>query len=201
MLSQLDNLIFPDRCDVLEVSPQRFVYPIFKNGFSSLSSSGFRIIDHEELSNLDTVEIFVRDPIERFFSGLNSYVGQNEHLDRDTVITLAVNHLFINRHFAPQFHWLVNLRRFTRAKIKINPINKLSKITNLHLNENKNKIKHEILQFPKVLFYMQLDKILTEKFLGHTVSFPDIVAAVRTDYPDVYQEVIHRSISLCNALV
>ena len=200
MLSQLDNLIFPDRCDVLEVSPQRFVYPIFKNGFSSLSSSGFRIIDHEELSNLDTVEIFVRDPIERFFSGLNSYVGQNEHLDRDTVITLAVNHLFINRHFAPQFHWLVNLRRFTRAKIKINPINKLSKITNLHLNENKNKIKHEILQFPKVLFYMQLDKILTEKFLGHTVSFPDIVTAVRTDYPDVYQEVIHRSILLCNVL-
>ena len=30
MLSQLDNIIFPDRCEVLEVAPQRFVYPIIK---------------------------------------------------------------------------------------------------------------------------------------------------------------------------
>ena len=37
MLSHLDRIIFPDRCEVIEVIPsQRYVYPIFKNGRSSL---------------------------------------------------------------------------------------------------------------------------------------------------------------------
>ena len=201
MLSQLDNIIFPDRCEVLEVSPQRYVYPIYKNGYSSLINSEFRVLAMTELPFLDTVEIFVRDPFDRFFSGLATWIESNFHLDKDTLLTLAADHLFINRHYAPQFHWLVNLRRFTQAKIKINSIADLSTITNLHLNENKHKINYDINQFPKVAFYMQLDKVLTETFIGQTVEFPEIVQVIKEQYPDVYQEVIQRSINLCNVLV
>lgn len=201
MLSQLDNIIFPDRCEVLEVAPQRFVYPIYKNGYSSLSNSGFRTLAMTELPALDTVEIFVREPVERFFSGLSSYIEYNSHLDKDTLLFMAGNHLFINRHYAPQFHWLVNLRRFTQAKIKINPIDLLSTVTNLKLNENKNKVMYDISRFPKVTFYMQLDKVLTETYLGQTVEFSEIVRAIKEYHPRVYQEVIQRSVSLCNVLV
>ena len=201
MLSQLDNIIFPDRCEVLEVAPQRYVYPIYKNGYSSLSNSGFRVLTMSELSKLDTVEIFVRDPIERFFSGLSTWIEHNDHLDKNTMLFMAGHHLFINRHYSPQFHWLVNLRRFTTAKIKINPIEDLSTITNLRLNENKNKIHYDISHFSKVVFYMQLDKVLTENFIGQTVEFTEIVATVRQKYPEVYQEVIQRSINICNVLV
>jgi hypothetical protein len=201
MLSQLDNIIFPDRCEVLEVAPQRYVYPIYKNGYSSLSNSGFRVLTMSELSKLDTVEIFVRDPIERFLSGLSTWIEHNDHLDKNTMLFMAGHHLFINRHYSPQFHWLVNLRRFTTAKIKINPIEDLSAITNLRLNENKNKIHYDISHFSKVAFYMQLDKVLTENFIGQTVEFTEIVATVRQKYPEVYQEVIQRSINICNALV
>ena len=201
MLSQLDNIIFPDRCEVLEVAPQRYVYPIYKNGYSSLSNSGFRVLTMSELSKLDTVEIFVRDPIERFFSGLSTWIEHNDHLDKNTMLFMAGHHLFINRHYSPQFHWLVNLRRFTTAKIKINPIEDLSTITNLRLNENKNKIHYDISHFSKVAFYMQLDKVLTENFIGQTVEFTEIVATVRQKYPEVYQEVIQRSINICNVLV
>lgn len=200
MLSQLDNIIFPDLCEVLEVAPQRYVYPIYKNGYSSLTNSGFRVLAMTELPFLDTVEIFVRDPHDRFFSGLSTWLEHNDHLDRDTMLHMAGHYLFINRHYAPQFHWLVNLRRFTQAKIKINPIEDLSTITNLHLNENRNKVQYDISFFPKVAFYMQLDKVLTENFLGQTVEFPEIVQAVEEHYPDVYHEVIQRSINLCSVL-
>lgn len=201
MLSQLDNIIFPDRCEVLEVAPQRYVYPIFKNGYSSLSNSGFRVLAMTELPALDTVEIFVRDPIERFFSGLSSMIELNHHLDKDTFLFAATQHLFINRHTAPQFHWLVNLRRFTTAKIKINSVENLNTITNLHINENKNKVHYDINHFPKVAFYMQLDKILTETFIGETVEFKEILDAIKNLYPDLYREVIKRSIDICSVLV
>jgi hypothetical protein len=37
MLSQLDHIIYPDRCEVYEIVPsQRYFYPIFKNGSSSI---------------------------------------------------------------------------------------------------------------------------------------------------------------------
>lgn len=201
MLSQLDNIIFPDRCEVLEVAPQRCVYPIYKNGYSSLSNSGFRTLAITELPALDTVEIFVREPVERFFSGLSSYIEYNNHLDKDTLLFMTGHHLFLNRHFVPQFHWLVNLRRFTRAKIKISPIQNLKNVTNLHINQNKNKVYYDIVHFPKVKFYMQLDKVLTETYLGQTVSFDDIVKSIQDQYPAVYKEIIQRSKDLCNVLV
>ena len=201
MLSQLDNIIFPDRCEVLEVAPQRFVYPIYKNGYSSLRESNFRTLAMTELPALDTVEIFVREPTERFVSGLSTWIEHNSHLDRETLLFMATNHLFINRHIAPQFHWLVNLRRCTNAQIKINTIKDLKTITNLHVNTNEDKVHCDITHFPKIAFYMQLDKVLTETFLGQTVKFPEIVQAVKDLYPEAYKEVIQRSISLCNVLV
>ncbi len=200
MLSQLDNIIFPDRCEVLEVSSQRFVYPIFKNGSTSLAKSDFRLLNHTELASLNTVEIFVRDPIERFFSGLGTWLHLNQHLDRNTLVVLATDNLFLNRHYVPQFHWLVNLRRFTNAAIKINPIGDLSTITHLHANINNNKVTYDIKQFPKVAFYMQIDKVLTETLIGQTVEFSEIVETIKKMHPEVYQEVIQRSIDICNVL-
>jgi hypothetical protein len=201
MLSQLDNIIFPDRCEVLEVAPQRFVYPIFKNGWTSLIYSKFDYVPVTEVSNIDTVEIFVREPIQRIFSGLNTWLRYNQHLDKNTLIFLATNNLFINRHYTLQFHWLVNLRRFTKAKIKINPMTELSTVTDLYLNESKqDNVQFDIKNFPKIEFYAQLDKVLTEHLLGKTVDFSEIVDCIKENYPNVYKEVIQRSINLCNVL-
>lgn len=202
MLSQLDNIIFPDRCEVLEVAPQRYVYPIYKNGSSSLYNSGFRILDTAELPSLDLVEIFVRDPFERFQSGVTTWLHHNTPThNKETLLWVINNYLFLNRHFCPQFHWLVNLRRFTSAKIKINPISELHKVTNLYENLNHNKILYNRLYDPKVQFYLQIDKVLTETLMGQTVTFGEIIETVKQEHPAVYQEVIQRSINLCNVLV
>ena len=104
MLSQLDNIIFPDRCDVLEIDSQRYVYPIFKNGSSTLNKVPHRILGIDELKQIDTVDVFVRDPYERFLSGVQTFLRYNTQLHRETALYFISEYLFLNRHFCPQFH-------------------------------------------------------------------------------------------------
>jgi hypothetical protein len=201
MLSQLDNIIFPDRCDVLEIVPsQRYVYPIYKNGSSSLYNSGYRLMDHDELPNIPVVDIYVRDPYDRFVTGVNTFLEHNTDLDRTTVLHFVNNYLFLNRHFCPQFHWLVNLRRFTRAKIRINTINALSDITSLKFNQSQDPLLDKAVGTAKLHFYLSVDKVLTEDLIGKTVSFKLILQTIQQRYPDVYKEVVQRSMDLCNVL-
>lgn len=201
MLSQLDNIIFPDRCDVLEIVPsQRYVYPIYKNGSSSLYESGFRLMDHDELRNIPVVDIYVRNPYDRFVTGVNTFLQHNNNLDHATVLHFINNYLFLNRHFCPQFHWLVNLQRFTNAKIRINPISALSDITALRVNQIEDPLLDEVLSTENLHFYLSIDKVLTEDLLGKTVPFKLIVQTIKHRYPDVYKEVVQRSIDLCNVL-
>jgi hypothetical protein len=201
MLSQLDNIIFPDRCDVLEIVPsQRYVYPIYKNGSSSLYKSGFRLMDHDELRNIPVVDIYIRNPYDRFVTGVNTFLQHNNNLDHATVLHFINNYLFLNRHFCPQFHWLVNLQRFTNAKIRINPMSALSDITSLKVNQSEDPLLDEALSTEKLHFYLSVDKVLTEDLLGKTVPFKLIVQTIKHRYPDVYKEVVQRSIDLCNVL-
>jgi hypothetical protein len=201
MLSQLDNIIFPDRCDVLEIVPsQRYVYPIYKNGSSSLYHSGFRLLENDELENIKVVDIYVRNPYDRFVTGVNTFLQHNQDLDRTTILYFINNYLFLNRHFCPQFHWLVNLQRFTRAKIRINSIDTLSGITRLKVNQSQDPLLDECLDTEKLHFYLSVDKVLTEDLLGQVVSFRSIVETLANGYPEVYKEVVQRSLDLCNVL-
>ena len=203
MLSQLDNIIFPDRCDVLEIAAQRYVYPIFKNGSSTLNKVPHTVIATDRLSADSVVDVFVRPPYERFLSGVQTYLRHNTHLHRDTALHFISEYLFLNRHFCPQFHWLVNLNRHVPGiKIQLLPIERLSEITNIV--ENRHTCDPELIRYfankKKVQFYLQLDKVITENLLHKTVIMSDIVREVATVYPDTYTEVIQRSLSLCTAL-
>lgn len=204
MLSQLDNIIFPDRCDVLEIVPsQRYIYPIFKNASSTLYNAGFRCVDHSELADIKNIEVLVRNPFERFISGVQTYIDKlDPDLDRDTVLYFIENNLFLNRHFCPQFHWLVNLRRFTDAQLNIKPLHYVGTITTDH--QNSSDPDPEIVKYfennDKVHFYLELDKVLINNLLGKTVSFADIVQTIKEEYPVVYQEIIQRSKNLCAVL-
>lgn len=201
MLSQLDCIIFPDRCDVLEIVPsQQYVYPIYKNGSSSLYSSGFRQVEHAELSTIPLIDVYVRNPYDRFASGVNTFLQHNQHLDRSTLLHFVCNYLFLNRHFCPQFHWLLNLQRFTNAKLRINHISSLSNITALKCNQSQDPMLDKYIDNDKIHFYLSIDKVLTEDLLDKTVTFKLIVQTIKHRYPDVFNEIIRRSVELCNVL-
>ena len=200
MLSYIDPIIFPDRCDVLEIVPsQRYVYPIFKNGSSSLSESGYRVLNHSELATITNIEVYVRNPFDRFASGVQTYLDKlDPTLDRHTALHFITEYLFLNRHCCPQFHWLLNLQRYTNASITILPLHQLNDITSVTTNTSikNNEVIEVLKQNNKIQFYLQIDKVLTEDLLGQTVSFKEIVRTIQTKYPELYTEVIARSLEI-----
>ena len=202
MLSYLDPILFPDQIEILEVSPGRYVYPIYKNGSSTLNSIGVRRLNYFEIRELRTVEVFVRDPFERYVSGVQTYLQFNPELNRDTILKIINECLFLNRHFTLQFHWLLNLTRFTDAWIHIRPIKELDTITDQvwHTLSRDQSLIDYFTPNDKLSYYLQLDKVLTEDLIGKTVSFPEIMRHIKRTQRHLYDEIIQRSKNLCIAL-
>jgi len=203
MFAYIDPIIFPDDCEILQISADRYVYPIFKNGSSSLRKTGYRKISAWEFANVKTVEVFLRDPLDRYVSGVQTYLKKLDcKYDRETVLGMIDQYLFLNRHFCLQFHWLINLSRHTQAQILVRSISELEDLTNLVWNTAPDD-KYLAARFAanqKLDFYLQLDKILINDFMHKTVRFQDIVAHVKQNYSELYQEILGRSQNLCSVL-
>ena len=203
MLSYIDPILFPDEILVVELTRDRYVYPIFKNGSSGLFKKAKTILSPDAIRNLTHIEVFVREPFERYISGVQTYLRYNPHLDRATALTMIDEFLFLNRHFTLQFHWLVNLQRFTDdANIAFTSMTELDNA----LGETWNALTRDqsLIDYfeenDKLHFYLQLDKILYKDFMGKTVKFRDIMVHIHTFYPVLYKEVIERSQELCVVL-
>lgn len=204
MLSNLDQIIFPLECEVLEIVPHvQYVYPIFKNGSSSLRASNFRSLSSSEIKNLKTVDVFVRDPWERFLSGINTYLSNLDHdLDKPTAMYFVKNYLFLNRHYIPQIFWLINLRRFSTTRLNIRPLNELNTITALKENSTViNPMIKEYFQYTgKLRFYLEMDEVLSINLIGKTVEFDEIIAVLRSNYGELYREVFQYSMDILNVV-
>jgi hypothetical protein len=204
MLSYIDPILFPDEILVIELTKDRYVYPIYKNGSSGLFEKAVAILDSDEVCNLTNIEVFLREPFERYVSGVQTYLRYNHNLNRETALSLIEEFLFLNRHFALQFHWLVNLQRFVNKDILItfssmNELdNALGEIWNALTRDQTLVDRFE--ENDKLHFYLQLDKILYKDFIGLTVTFKDIMVHIHTFYPVLYEEVIERSRDLCAVL-
>ena len=198
MLSILDPIIFPDDCLILK-SQDHYIYPIFKNGSSSLHKN--KVVSPDEYADISEVTVFVREPFERYLSGVNTFVQHNPSYHQETLVHIINENLFLDRHFCLQFHWLVNLQRFTQAPIKLTPVSELNYVTDLHNNKCKNKSFREVFEnHAKLHFYLALDKVLFYDLIGQTVGFKQILTTLKQNYPDTYTEVIERSKQICSVL-
>ena len=203
MLSYLDPLLFPDDVLVIELTKDRYVYPIYKNASSSLFETAKNTLSTDSIKKLKYVEVFVREPFERYVSGVQTYLRHNPHLDRATALSMIDEYLFLNRHFALQFHWIMNLIRFNPGVwMTFRPMSELDSATDLtwnaltrdqtlidYFNDNR-----------KLWFYLQLDKVLTEDFVGQSATMPMILAHIKVKYPGLYEETIERTQELCAVL-
>jgi hypothetical protein len=128
MRTALDTELFPDLCEVVEMPlHNQWVYLIQKNGNSSLRHQQTRdnlaVFTNDEILALDYVDVYIRNPRDRYVSGVNTYL---QHLQRDypeldlsTAFWFAKRYKFLNTHYLPQFHWLANLSRYLRSDTKI----------------------------------------------------------------------------------
>jgi len=201
MLSHLDCIIFPDRCEVIEVIPsQRYVYPIFKNGQSSLltatKQNNWNIFLNEKIKKINSIDVFVRDPVERLASGISSFiqttVRDHPDLDVKTVNWFAENYLYLNRHYAPQFLWLVNLARYTHIECVLNflDMSDIKTVTDVHEQPFK-KLPVNI-HIPNNEMYKRIDQVLVDS-IGSELTFAQLVKQIQQKDKHAYEWVIGRS--------
>ena len=201
MLSRLDDIIYPNRCEVIEIeASQRYIYPIFKNGSSSLlehaRQQNYKILINEQIERAPIIDIILRDPLSRFISGIQTFVHnvkkENPILDVDTILYFAENYLFLNRHYTPQLSWLINLSRYSDAKLRLHSMDALSTFTPLtwtHLKDIQfdqtvldrlsNNVHNEM--------YLRLDNLLLQ-LIGQELTFKDILTYLKQQDPQAYQK-------------
>lgn len=210
MLSHLDFIIFPDRCEVIELPSQRYFYPIFKNASSSIFEqaklSNWKIYLNEQVKKLPHVDAIIRPPQERFISGINSFVSQtlkiNPTLDKKTVCWFAKNYLHLNRHYCMQFSWLVNLARYLDKNTKISLVSPdyVTKITNIKWDPwgvKDQEFSSELTSLPMQEMYSRIDQVLFNA-IGNSLTFTEILELVKKEDPDAFKQVILRSQQILN---
>ena len=205
MLSRIDDIIFPDRCEVIQLTPQRFIYPIYKNGSSSINeyaqAQKCKILFNEQIRKLTDINVIIRNPQERFVSGFNTYVyntlRDNPDLDLDTIIYFAETYLFLNRHYAPQFSWLVNLARYVdknTTKLHLHGMDSLKAFTPLIISPPEKKIlSQEVVDRLNTNIhnemYLRIDNLLLS-LVGQAITFDEILKYLKEQDPKACEHVL-----------
>jgi hypothetical protein len=215
MLTDLDVELFPDDCEVVEIpSHDRHIYLIQKNGSSSLrlaaQSQGWSIRRNHEIANLEKVDVYLRDPQERYLSGVNTFAQHlmRDHpgLDRHTCLFLASRYLFLNRHYLPQWHWLVNLARFVNpnCQIRLRPLIDLHQITGIKSRAGIlplpfNEANRLLCYNDKLEYWFLLDQILLGR-CGQSLTWQQIMQVYRQHPSNPLSNIIDRIESVQNVL-
>jgi hypothetical protein len=183
----------------------QWVYLIQKNGSSSLriqqSRDNLAVFTNDEISALDYVDVYVRNPRARYVSGINTYLQhlQRDHpeLDYNTAFWFARRYKFLNTHYLPQFHWLANLSKYLRndTKIRFRNFQDLDRITSI--NKKPEGIDPHTVEFVKTLFsddtnielWLYLDQILLD-LAGAEMTWNDLIQYYQTKYPHVITHVL-----------
>ena len=199
MLSRLDDIIFPNRCEVLEIVPsQRYIYPIFKNGSTSIMTQAvnqnYKLLINNQIKRATVIDVILRDPLERFISGINSFVyntkRENPQLDVNTIIYFAETYLFLNRHYCPQISWLVNLSKYSDAKLQFYAMEELPNYTPLTIGPNEEKILdsatiERLTNNVHNELYLRLDNCLLD-LIGQQLTFTEVLDYIKNKDPHAY---------------
>ena len=97
MLKHWNDLLTTD-CIVIDVGPHT-IYPIFKNGSSSLMAVANKTYINKQIANCNNIIILLKDPGERFVSGINQYCKVYNLDIRDTW-ELVFDNKIINRQIS-----------------------------------------------------------------------------------------------------
>jgi len=206
MLSHLDRIVFPDRCEVIEVVPsQRYVYPIFKNGHTSLlvarEKSKWPVRFNQQISKLKSIDVIIRDPGERLISGINTFIQHTirnqPDLDPATVGWFAQNYLYLDRHYCLQFSWLLNLARYLNVDTQLNFLS-MDAIGSIALGFNEkptgvesvsSELMNQIKQIKNNDMYQRIDTVLF-KCIGQSMTFTQLLQHIKDSDPVAYEYVI-----------
>jgi len=216
VFSEIDSIIFPDSCEVIQVTSQHYVFPIFKCGWSSLTLSmqdkGWTFVSQEDIKKISTpITVFLRNPKERFISGVNTYIqhleSEGNSLDTHTVLYFINRYLFLNRHYAPQFFWLLNLYKHVGSDVRVTfkPMSDISLLTQIHSHAFVEPITLELREkiqsfdWSKLGLYFYLDQILLDH-MNQTVKITEVLEHIKTHHPGLYDSTFKQTLDIVNVL-
>lgn len=211
MLSRLDDVIYPNRCEVIEIeASQRYIYPIFKNASSSINEwarqQNYKILFNEQIKRAPTIDVVLRDPQKRFTSGVNTFVQNllkdEPTLSKDTILYFVENYLFLNRHYAPQLSWLINLFRYTTkdTKFHIVGMESVPNYTPLLIKPNEiNTLDQDVIDRLQTnihnQYYLKLELALMA-LIGNTWTSKQVFTHLMNREPQAFFETIGKSNTL-----
>lgn len=208
MLTPIDKFLYSDNCAVIKLDSE-YIFPIYKNGSTSLykhcHAINGTVLSGENLKNInDDITVIVRDPIERFKSGVATvlYNLKNKHpdLDINTVEFLLKKYRYLDVHYMPQFHWLLNLARFVNPTVNFQ-FKSMSYLA--HLTESKEvPAKTNDLKFDYDLWqdlYLQLDIILYNQ-IGNKLTFKELMEFIKQDKDSGYNDITNIPFSIVQLL-
>jgi len=160
MLKHWNKLLNTD-CKVVDIGSHT-VYPIFKVGSSSLFAVADKVYTNKQIKVCEHIDIMIRDPGDRFISGINEYSRQNKISVEETWDLVEQDRL-VDRHFAPQYIWLFHLYKFYKGKVTLRPFKYIKKITNKHMKTyNSKKQKNQAVALLKS--FVEVDYELIEHY-------------------------------------
>jgi hypothetical protein len=208
MRTALDTELFPDLCEVVEIPlHNQWVYLIQKNGNSSLrfqqARDNLAVFTNDEISALDYVDVYIRNPRARYVSGVNTYLQhlQRDHpeLDLSTAFWFAKQYKFLNTHYLPQFHWLANLARYLRsdAKIRIRNFKDFGAITDF---KSRAEVTPPSQDFVTMLLkenhgielWLYLDQILLE-LAGQEFTWTELIEYYQRNHKNIIEHVLPKT--------
>lgn len=188
MFKNLTNTLTAD-CDVIKFSDELYFYPIFKNGRSSLTIYAGRnnlpLLKNKQISNLKKITVFLRSPEERFVSGVHTffYLANKKSIDENTLKKIESFDV-IDRHFIPQYLWLLHLQKYFNGIVEFKPVLELfNLIPNRDgpWNDNPNpwkpiteKQRNKILSIEHKK-YIEVDEKIIKKYMNKSVELKKII--------------------------
>jgi len=124
MFTRLDDILYPNKVEVIHFDDHnKYIYPIFKNGSSAIyqnqENRKYKYLVNEQIRKLTDIDVFLRNPKERYQSGFQTYLHNNFEMDYQTIFQLGQQGHIFDRHYLPQINWLLNLMRYMDPEAKI----------------------------------------------------------------------------------
>ena len=171
-------------CEAIRVEPYGFVtYPIYKNGRTSLweyaTDNNCKTFINEELKTLDHIIVYLRNPLERFISGVHTYLEfENLGSQEDTILKQIEEMTVCDRHFVPQFIWLIHLSKYFKGTVRIDSVSELYQaIPNRGsppIPEITNKRKQKIKKINSKN-YTDIDEKIIEKYMCKSIKLETLI--------------------------
>ena len=136
MILQNWNRLINTECVVIRIGEEA-IYPIFKNASTNLLKVCDEKFVNEEIQQFNLVTVFFRDPVERFTSAVNKYCQINRLDVKDTEKRIHDGTL-VDRHFVPQWVWLLHLYKYHKKQVLLKPMSAVRDVCKITNKKRKN---------------------------------------------------------------